>query len=46
MLEDILNSYDSVFLETSLVASGEIPRNWLKSRWDSTDPNEQILLVI
>ena len=29
-LEDIMNSYDSVFLETSLEARGEMPRNWLK----------------
>ena len=25
-----MNSYDSVFLDTSLVARGEMPRNWLK----------------
>ena len=29
-LEDIMNSSYSVFLEPSLVARGEMPRNWLK----------------
>lgn len=45
-LENVMNSYDGVILETSLVARGEVPWELVNCRWDSTNMKPQYLLLI